>query len=162
GWGRLGLAAIAVMAGVVATPVRAVATINPVPLPSTDCPTNLASCTANDVTTTVKAVDILNNDLCNSLDDTIDLRITTAFASTPNQGFDLGLSVSGDGGTIQPGPGGIPPSTAEECFGAAAQAGQGNNLAYPDADTDLFLSLDPNGHPDTPSTADTCGDLSAT
>src|SRR5262245_48539336 len=120
GWGRVGLAAIAVMAGVVATPVRAVATINPVPLPSTDCPTNLASCTANDVTTTVKAVEILNNDLCNSLNDTIDLRITTAFASTSNQRFDLGLFVSGDGGTVQN------PGTADLCFGAAAQAGQGN------------------------------------
>src|SRR5262249_52445568 len=73
GWGRVGLAAIAVMAGMVATPVRAVATINPVVLPEADCPSNLMSCTANDVTTTVKAVDILHDDLCESLDDTIDL-----------------------------------------------------------------------------------------
>src|SRR5262245_48394068 len=157
GWGRAGLAAIAVMAGVVATPVRAVATINPVVLPSATCPNNLMSCTANDVTTTVKAVDILNNDLCNSLNDTIDLRITTAYASTASQRFDLGLFVSGDGGTIQE-----PNSTAQVCFGAAAQAGQGNNNAYPDADTDLFLRLDPNGHSSTPNTTDTCGDLDAT
>src|SRR5262245_52923850 len=115
-WGRVGLAAIAVMAGVVATPVRAVATINPVPLPSATCPTNLASCTANDVTTTVEAVTILNNDLCQSLTDTIDLRITTAYASTASQRFDLGLFVSGDGGTVQK------PATAHVCFGAAAQA----------------------------------------
>src|SRR5215813_2457647 len=65
------------------------ATINPVVLPSTTCPTNLGSCTANDVTTTVKAVSILNNDSCNSPTDTIDLRITTAYASTSNQRYDL-------------------------------------------------------------------------
>src|SRR4030095_16758514 len=153
GWGRVGLAAIAVMAGVVATPVRAVATINPVLLPSADCPTNLASCTANDVTTTVTAVDILHNDVCDSLDDTIDLRITTAYEATSNQRFDLGLFVSGDGGTVQK------PATAEVCFGAAAQVGQGDDNAYPDADTDLFLSLDPAGHSDTPNITDTCGDL---
>src|SRR5262245_42229621 len=100
-WGRVGLAAIAVMAGVVATPVRAVATINPVPLPSATCPSNLNSCTANDVVTTVKAVDILNNDICNSLADTIDLRITTTYDTTATQRFDLGLFVSGDGGTVQ-------------------------------------------------------------
>src|SRR5262245_22291400 len=155
GWGRAGLAAIAVMAGVVATPVRAVATINPVPLPSATCPSNLNSCTANDVVTTVKAVDILNNDICNSLNDTIDLRITNTYTTTATQRFDLGLFVSGDGGTVQE------PSSALVCFGAAAQAGQGNDNAYPDADTDLFLSLDPLGsdHSDTPNTTDTCGDL---
>src|SRR6185369_16906594 len=38
----------------------AFAGINPVTLPSATCPDNLNSCTANDVTTTVKAVSILN------------------------------------------------------------------------------------------------------
>jgi hypothetical protein len=159
--------------------------VNPVSLPQAACPTNLNSCTANDVTTTVKAVQILKvcvggghagntctsnadcsaseggngvcqSDSCNSLTDTIDLRITTQYASTANQRYDLGLFVSGDGGSVQE------PSTANLCYGAAAQAGQGNNLAYPDADTDLFLSLDPAGHSDTPNTPDTCGDLDAT
>src|SRR5205823_3435378 len=89
-------------------------------LPSVTCPTNLRSCTANDVTTTVKAVTIRNNDICSSLTDTIDLRITTAYAATSSQRFDLGLFVSGDGGTVQQ------PATAAKCFGAAAQSGDGD------------------------------------
>ena len=129
--------------------------INPVALPAVTCPSNLGSCTANDVTTTVKTVTILNNDLCTSLTDTIQLQITTAYASTSNERFDLGLFVSRDGGTVKE------PSSALLCSGAAAQAGQGNNLAYPDADTDLFLSIDTTGHATTPTTNDTCGDLRA-
>jgi hypothetical protein len=129
--------------------------LNPVNLPSADCPSNLNSCTANDVTTTVKAVTIRNNDICESLSDFIDLRITTAYATTASQRFDLGLFVSGDGGTVQE------PSSAAVCFGAAAQVGQGDGSAYPDADSDLFQSLDPNGHSSTPSITDTCGDLSS-
>ena len=129
--------------------------INPVILPNVTCPSNLASCTANDVTTTVKAVTIRNNDVCSSLTDSIDLQITTAYASTSNSRFDLGLFVSRDGGTVQE------PSTALACSGAAALVGQGNDGAYPDADTDLFLSIDPSGHSSTPNTTDTCGDLSA-
>jgi hypothetical protein len=129
--------------------------INPVTLPSVTCPSNLNSCTANDVTTTVKAVDILNNDLCESLTDTIKLRITTAYAATSNERYDLGLFVSGDGGTVRE------PSTALVCLGAAAQKDQGDNLSYPDADPDLFLNIDPSGHSATPNTTDTCGDLKA-
>jgi hypothetical protein len=129
--------------------------VNPVTLPTVDCPSNLNSCTAKDVTTTVKAVSILNNDLCTSLTDTIQLRITTAYAATSNERYDLGLFVSKDGGTVQE------PSTALACSGAAVQAGQGDDLAYPDADTDLFLNIDPSGHSLTPSATDTCGDLRA-
>src|SRR5262249_23756761 len=158
--------------------------INPVTLPTATCPSNLGSCTANDVVTTVKAVKILkvcvggghagatsttNADCAgeggggtcktasgNSLTDTIDLRITTQYQTTATQRYDLGLFVSGDGGTVQE------PSTANLCYGAAAQAGQGDTNAYPDGDNDVFLSLDPNGHSDSqPNTTDTCGDLQA-
>src|SRR5262245_14074636 len=157
----------------------AFAAINPVNLPGVTCPSNLNSCTANDVTTVIQSVTILNvcyhegaptstpctsdancdpgdtcaGDICESTTDNILLQITTAYASTSAQKFDLGLFVSKDGGTVQE------PSTAVACAGSAAQAGQGDNLAYPDADTDLFLSLDPNGHSDTPNITDTCGDL---
>ncbi|HEV8608660.1 MAG TPA: hypothetical protein VGS98_01130 [Thermoanaerobaculia bacterium] len=130
-------------------------TVNPSTLPTVTCPSNLTNCTANDVTTTVKAVGILNNDLCTSLTDTIQLRITTTYAATSSERYDLGLFVSADGGTVRE------PSTALVCLGAAAQAGQGDNLAYPDADTDLFLSIDTTGHSSTPTTNDTCGDLRA-
>ncbi|HEV8200693.1 MAG TPA: hypothetical protein VGS03_11790, partial [Candidatus Polarisedimenticolia bacterium] len=155
--------------------------VNPVTLPSATCPDNLNSCTANDVTTTVKAVTILNvcyhlgvstgspcitnancaagdtcaQDVCESLTDNILVQISTAYASTANQRYDLGLFVSGDGGTVQE------PSTALVCSGAAAMQNQGDSFAYPDADDDLFQSLDPNGHADTPATTDTCGDLDA-
>ena len=156
---QLGLAAmglaLSAMVGGLLVPALAGAAINPVPLPSATCPSNLNSCTANDVVTIVRAVSVLNGDACNSTSDTIDLRITTQYATTANQRYDLGLFVSGDGGTVQE------PSTALICYGAAALAGQGNDNAYPgDADTDLFLSLDPSGHSATPTTTDTCGDLS--
>src|SRR5262249_42603539 len=117
------------------------AQINPVPLPNATCPNNLNSCTANDVVTTIKSVQILNGDSCNSLTDTIQLRITSTYTATSNARYDLGLFVSRDGGTVQE------PSTANLCAGAAAQVGQGNGSS-------LFLDLDPSGHSDTPSTAD--------
>jgi hypothetical protein len=132
-----------------------VGTFSAVTLPSATCPSNLTTCTANDVTTTIRDVAIRNNDLCSSLNDTIDLRIRTAFASTSNERYDLGLFVSGDGGTVKE------PSTAETCYGAAAQAGEGESGAYPDLDTDLFLDIDTTGHSKTPTTDDTCGDLRA-
>jgi hypothetical protein len=132
-----------------------VGTFLAVTLPSATCPSNLTTCTANDVTTTIRDVAIRNNDLCSSLNDTIDLRIRTAFASTSNERYDLGLFVSGDGGTVKE------PSTAETCYGAAAQAGEGESGAYPDLDTDLFLDIDTTGHSKTPTTDDTCGDLRA-
>jgi hypothetical protein len=121
--------------------------INPVTLPDVTCPSNLNSCTANDLSTTVVAVSILNDDVCSSLTDTIQLRITTAYATTATKRYDLGLFVSGDGGTVQE------PSSALSCLGAAARVGQGDNDAYPDADTDLFLNLDGQVN-------DTCGDVS--
>ena len=155
---------------------------NPVPLPSVTCPSNLMSCTANDVTTTILSVNIMNvcyhngvsmnvtcttnadcaagdtcaPDVCESTSDNIFIQITTAYASTSAQRYDLGLFVSDDGGTVQE------PSTALVCSGAAAQVGQGNSNCYSDPDTDLFLDLDPSGHSSTPSTPDTCGDLDAT
>ncbi|HEV2827292.1 MAG TPA: hypothetical protein VGW76_06770 [Pyrinomonadaceae bacterium] len=131
--------------------------ITPVALPNVPCPSNLNSCTAKDVTTTIKKVEILNNDLCeNNTTDTISLRATIAYAATSNERYDLGLFVSADGGTVKE------PSSALVCSGAAAQVNQGDGDAYPDADSDLFLTLDPTGHASTPSTTDTCGDLRAT
>src|SRR5262245_12566143 len=109
------------------------AQINPVPLPNATCPSNLNSCTANDVVTTIKSVQILNGDSCNSLTDTIQLRITSTYTATSNARYDLGLFVSKDGGTVQE------PSTALLCAGAAAQVGQGNG---PNA-SNHFVDLDP-------------------
>src|SRR5262249_32107451 len=51
-------------------------------IPTVPCPTNLNSCTANDMVTDVVAVGILNNDICQSLDDTIDLEMTVSFSAT--------------------------------------------------------------------------------
>jgi hypothetical protein len=119
------------------------------PLPDVSCPTNLNSCTANDLGTTVVAVAIRNNDLCNSLTDTLDVRITAEFESTASNRYDVGIFVSKDGGTVQE------PSSALLCAGAAPQVGDGNANAFPDADTDLFL--DQEG-----SDPDTCGDVNST
>src|SRR4030095_14298402 len=105
-------------------------------LPAVTCPGNLNSCTANDVTTSVVAVNIVGSDACNSPSDTINLQITTQFATTASQRYDVGVFVANDGGTVQE------PSSALVCSGAAPQVGEGDINAYPDADTDLFLRLD--------------------
>src|SRR5215510_6555244 len=94
-------------------------------LPNVTCPDNLRSCTANDVTTTVISVAINNvcyhnglgtstlctsnancapgdtcaPDVCESTTDNVFITITNGFASTSNERYDLGLYVSGDGGT---------------------------------------------------------------
>jgi hypothetical protein len=117
-------------------------------LPAVTCPSNLNSCTANDVKTTVVAVAILNNDICNSLTDTLDVRITAAFESTASNRYDVGVFISRDGGTVQE------PSSALLCTGAAPQVGAGDPNSYPDSDTDLFLNQEGN-HPDT------CGDINS-
>ena len=120
----------------------------PVILPTVDCPTNLGSCTAKDVVTTVKDVAVRNDDICESLTDTIDLSITVAFDPTANSRYDLGIFVAENGGPVNLG---------SECVGAAAPINGGNLNAYPDADDDLFRDLDPTGHDE--GDPDTCGDL---
>ena len=119
-------------------------------LPVVTCPSNLNSCTAKDVRTTILAVGILNGDFCSSLTDTINLQITAEFKATSSERYDVGVFVSNDGGTVQE------PSSANTCSGAAPQVGEGNLNAYTnDPDTDLFLNLE------SPA-PDTCGDVSAT
>ena len=120
-------------------------------LPSVTCPDNLNSCTANDVVTRIVASSILNNDTCAGPTDTLDLEFTFEFETTAANNYDVGVFVSVDGGTVQE------PSSAEACVGAAPQVGDGDINAFPDADDDLFLDLDPNHTP-----ADTCGDLKKT
>ena len=56
------------------------------------CPTNLASCTANDVVTTVISSRVLANDNCN--DGFINVEITMQFESTAQSRYDLGLLVA--------------------------------------------------------------------
>jgi len=139
--GAMTLAATGVVSGLTATSSA---------LPVVTCPSNLNSCTAKDVRTTVVNVGILNGDFCSSLTDTINLQVTVEFKSTSNERYDVGMFVSNDGGTVQE------PSSANTCSGAAPQVGDGNANAYPaDADTDLFLNLE------SPA-VDTCGDISAT
>jgi hypothetical protein len=123
----------------------------PLDMPGVACPTNLNSCTANDVVTTVVAATPVNGDTCGSADDTLDLVFTIEFATTANQRFDLGFYISEDGLSI-------PGQTAQACAGAAPLAGAGDGNAYPvDCDSDLFLNLDATGHKE--GDPDTCGDL---
>jgi len=124
------------------------------PLGDADCPTNLQSCTANDVVTTPVAAFALNNDSCTSLDDTILLQITIRFETTANQRYDLGLFVARDGKPL------YPSGTAQDCSGIAPQIGEGDgNSSLADCDWDVFQNLDPDGHSAEPGNHDTCGDL---
>ncbi len=124
------------------------AAVTATPLPNETCPVNLASCTSNDVMTTVLSSRVVNNDTCG--DGFIDIEMTLEYESTASMRYDLGLFVSKDGGTLNDSP------TALSCAGAAAQQSDGNVSAFlGDIDTDLFLDADP-------ANGDTCGDLSST
>lgn len=104
-------------------------------LPIVDCPTTLNSCTANDVSTTVTNVAILDN-RCEA-DGTIDLRITADYSTAGGDSrYDLGVFVAEDGGSLS----GSDP-TAEVCSGAYGPIPP-------------FIDLDES----TPG--DTCGDIS--
>ena len=122
-------------------------------MPAQTCPTNLNSCTANDVVTTVVAATPVNGDVCGSADDTLTLDFTIEFATTANQRYDLGFYIAKDGLSI-------PGQTAQVCAGAAPQVGDGDkNAGTTDCDTDLFLDLDHDGHLPDRNAVDTCGDL---
>jgi len=99
---------------VVAVPAMAVYV--PVVLPSEPCPGNLNSCTANDVVTQIRSVEIVGGDICENAADTIHVLVRVNFSTTANERYDLGLYVATDGGTIQE----DPVSTALTCVGAAA------------------------------------------
>ncbi len=104
-------------------------------LPIVDCPTALNSCTANDISTTVKNVEILEN-RCGT-DGTIDLRITADYSTAGGDSrYDLGVFVAEDGGSLD----GKDPS-ALVCSGAYGPIPP-------------FIDLDAS----TPG--DTCGDIS--
>src|SRR5262249_32717176 len=63
-----------------------------------NCPTNLGSCTANDLVSTVVALSIVGSDACNMPSDTLTINLTTEYSSTANNRYDLGLFVSTNGG----------------------------------------------------------------
>ncbi|HEV8200480.1 MAG TPA: hypothetical protein VGS03_10690, partial [Candidatus Polarisedimenticolia bacterium] len=137
----------------VCPPAPAPDAVVPYPMPGQACPTNLNSCTANDVVTTVVAATPLNGDVCGSADDTLTLDFTVQFATTANQRYDLGFYIAKDGNSI-------PGHTAQVCAGAAPQVGEGDgNSDASDCDSDLFLDLDHDGHLPDRNAVDTCGDL---
>ena len=109
----------------------------------------LATCTAGDVHTDVKHVEILN-DQC-STTGMIELEITANYTSTANQRYDLGIFLAKDLGNVEGKK--TDPNMALNCVGVAPQA-------LIDG-TPVFENLDSTGHSDTPDTLDTCGDLSA-
>jgi uncharacterized repeat protein (TIGR01451 family) len=111
------------------------------------CPTNLGSCTANDVVTTVVNAVPVNGDECESPDDTITIDLTVNYKTTANQRYDLGVFLATDGGPVNWG---------TDCVGAAAAINGGDGV-YPN----VFLDLDPLGHSDTDPEPDTCGDLAS-
>jgi hypothetical protein len=144
-------------ASCLAAPVPA--PVAPFVLPGVACPTNLGSCSANDVVTTVVAASPLNGAVCGSRNNTLPLNFTLKFETTANQRYDLGTFIAEDGGSLGSGNGS---PAALVCGGAAPQVGWGDTNADPsDCDSDLFLDLDPSGHQPDGTAVDTCGDLQA-
>ncbi|WP_299873745.1 hypothetical protein, partial [uncultured Cocleimonas sp.] len=121
---------------------------DPLP-PISACPTNLNSCSAGELTTSVKSVMAATSDpTCSGPNDTIDLVMTLTYAATAGTRYDLGTFIALDGGSLSDSG-----STATSCGGAASQVGGGILNAYPaDSDTDLFLNED----------SDSCGDVNKT
>ena len=125
-----------------------------VPALNVPCPATynaaLATCTAKDVVTTVKNVEVVAS-RCGSSTNDIDLRITATYESTADKRYDLGIFLSKDGGSVQ---GKSSDSgMAKECVGVAPQAKIHGEPPFED--------LDPWGHSNTSTERDTCGDLSA-
>jgi len=131
----------------------------PLVLPTVACPTNLGSCSANDVVTTVVAASALNGAVCGSRDNTLPLNFTLKFETTANQRYDLGTFIAEDGGSLASGNGSV---VARVCGGAAPQVSWGDtNADTSDCDSDVFLDLDSSGHQPDQNAVDTCGDLQA-
>src|SRR5262249_6286199 len=66
----------------------------PTVLTPVTCPSNLNSCSANDVVTTVvNAVGAPSDPTCSGSGDTIDVDITVSETSTSNQKYDLGMYI---------------------------------------------------------------------
>jgi hypothetical protein len=115
------------------------------------CPSNLNSCTANDVVTTVVSGTPVAGDSCESPGDTITLDLTVGYTSTANERYDLGVFVGINGKSVY-----NPLDPAAVCVGAAAEIGGGDVPGT----GNLFVDLDPTGHaPNKKATSDTCGDL---
>ena len=96
-------------------------------IPDVPCPTNLGSCTASDVVTTLTIVEILSpNNQCEA-DGKIDLRLTTEFDPTAAKRYDLGLFIADDGGPVNNG---------ASCVGTIAPL-----PTFPDLDSDLCGDL---------------------
>jgi hypothetical protein len=155
GWLILGLF---VLVCALASPAMAQIVLDTVACPAT-YNAALGSCTANDVVTTIDAIEVLEYN-CDDPDpeqQTVSLLINTSYYTTANERYDLGIFVAKDGGSVQGRMG--TPGLATTCVGVAPQVGDGVMNFYPDADTDLFLNLDSTGH--KTGDPDTCGDLSS-
>jgi hypothetical protein len=105
-------------------------------LPSTVCPSNFGSCTANDVVTGVSSAVPVDGDTCTDPGDTITVDLYVSFDTTANQRYDVGFWIATDGGAVNNG-------TA--CIGSVAPIGAGTP-------PNVFMNLD--GQP-----TDTCGDV---
>ena len=121
-----------------------VASSGPTPLGPQPCPTNLGSCTSNDLVTWVVDAVPVGGDSCTDPDDTIQLDLTIGFISNANQRYDLGLFLATSG----------PVNNGTACVGAVAPIGGGDTPTLPNQT--VFKDLDPN-HP--PYALDTCGDV---
>lgn len=121
---------LAIVGGLLGT---SVATAQNTLLQAAACPTNLGSCTANEVQTTVVSATPLPSDpTCSSPTDTIDVRVTLSWAANADR-YDLGVYIAKDGGSLNGTPAGRPP--AQVCTGAAAPIGTFPNLETTAGDT---------------------------
>ena len=61
----------------------------------------LASCTANDVVTTIDRVQILNYACGHQMMEMLPYLINTSYETTANERYDLGIFLARDGGSVQ-------------------------------------------------------------
>ena len=114
----------------------------PTPLNVVSCPTNLNSCTANDLPNTLVGAVPVGGDTCSDPDDTITVDLYMNYAPNSTERYDLGVYYATDGGNVNNG---------NACVGAVAPIG-GGGVTPPG---NVFQNLEA----DQPT--DTCGDISS-
>jgi hypothetical protein len=108
-------------------------------MPPTTCPTNMGSCAASDMVTTVSNAVPVGGDTCEDPADTITIDLSVTWTPSSNQRYDLGFYISTDGDPV---------NNNDACVGSIAPIGSGDGPNY-------FANLDG-------QVGDLCGDVSKT
>ena len=113
----------------------------PTVMPQITCPTNMGSCTAKDLVTSVTNAIPVGGDTCEDPGDTIMVDLFVTWTPSANQRYDVGFFISTNGQPVN--------NNGNACVGSIAPIGAGENPP-----NNVFKNLDGQA-------GDVCGDVSA-